>query len=205
MSDTKIKNKNDSSIKRLTGIAIFSAIIVLLQLFATFVKFGPFSITLALIPIVVGAAVYGIRTGAFLGGVFGVVVLAACIFGWDVGGNILWNVNPLLTAVLCIVKGAAAGLLAGMVYVLLAKKNFLAGAILAAVICPITNTGIFCLAMVLFYNDTLTAWAAGTPALSYIIFGLVGVNFIIEFSINVILSPIIARILKIRAKIYRSI
>lgn len=196
MSNTKISNNT----MRLTGIAIFSTIIVLLQLFASFVKIGTFNITLALIPIVVGAAVYGMRTGAFLGGVFGAVVLAGCIFGWDIGGNILWTANPLLTALLCFVKGAAAGLLAGAVYILAAKKSSVLGAVLAAVICPVTNTGILCLGMIFFYNDILTEWAAGTPALSYIIFGLVGINFIIELSVNVVLSSVIARIIKIRAK-----
>lgn len=200
MSNTETSNNAKSNTRRLTGIAIFSAMIILLQIFATFVKFGPVSITLALIPIVVGAALYGIRTGAFLGCVFGVVVLIACIFGWDVGGNILWVANPLMTALLCLIKGAAAGFMSGVVYVLIAKKNSDFGAIFAAIICPVVNTAIFCGAMVLFYNDILTEWAAGTPALSYIIFGLVGVNFIIELSVNVVLSPIVSRIIKIKTK-----
>ena len=45
--------------QRMVGLAIFTAIIIVLQLVSTFIKFGPFSITLAMIPIVVGAAVYG--------------------------------------------------------------------------------------------------------------------------------------------------
>lgn len=68
--------------KTLTGLALFTAIIVVLQLLGSFIKFGPFSISLVLIPIVVGAAVYGPKAGAYLGGVFGVVVLIACIAGW---------------------------------------------------------------------------------------------------------------------------
>ena len=186
--------------KRLAGIAIFSALIILLQLFATFVKFGTFSITLTLIPIVVGSAAYGMFTGAFLGGVFGIVVLIACIFGWDIGGNILWTAHPLLTALLCFVKGIAAGFLSGAVYNLIAKKNSDIGAVAAAVICPVVNTGIFCLGMILFYNDILTEWAGGTPLLSFIIFGLVGINFLVELGSNIILSPVVSRILKIKSK-----
>lgn len=87
--------------KTLTGLAFFTAIIVVLQLLGSFIKFGPFSISLVLIPIVVGAAVYGPKAGAYLGGVFGVVVLIACIAGWDMGGNLMWNANPLLTALVC--------------------------------------------------------------------------------------------------------
>ncbi|MCL2158030.1 MAG: ECF transporter S component, partial [Oscillospiraceae bacterium] len=109
MSDKK------NNTKRLAGLAIFGAIIIFLQLFATFVKFGPISITLALTPIVVGAAAYGISAGAILGAVMGGVTLVGCIFGWDIGGNILWAANPLLTALLCFVKAGAAGFVSGVV------------------------------------------------------------------------------------------
>ena len=194
-----------SNTKRLTGIAIFSALVIILQLLSTFssriVPFLPFNITLTLIPIVVGAAVYGIRTGAFLGGVFGVVVLVACIFGWDPGGNVLWNANPMLTAALCLVKGIAAGFMAGLFYSLFAKKSRDLGVICAAIISPLVNTGIFCAAFVLFYHDTLVEWAAGTPALSYMIFTLAGINLLIELGSNIILSPIVSRILRIKAKL----
>lgn len=68
--------------RRLTGLALMTAIIVVLQVVASFVKFGPFTITLALAPILIGAALYGPKAGACLGGVFGAVVLLACILGW---------------------------------------------------------------------------------------------------------------------------
>ena len=42
--------------RRLTGLALMTAIIVVLQVVASFVKFGPFTITLALAPILIGAA-----------------------------------------------------------------------------------------------------------------------------------------------------
>ena len=45
--------------RRLTGLALMTAIIVVLQVVASFVKFGPFTITLALAPILIGAALYG--------------------------------------------------------------------------------------------------------------------------------------------------
>lgn len=109
--------------RRLTGLALMTAIIVVLQVVASFVKFGPFSITLALAPIIIGAALYGAGAGAWLGAVFGVVVLIACIAGWDAGGNILFTANPLLTAALCIVKGAAAGFVSGLVFRGLSRRS----------------------------------------------------------------------------------
>jgi len=202
MSNVKISN-DSNNVKRIASIAIFSALIIVLQvLSAMLARFTalPFSITLTLIPIVVGSAVYGARTGAFLGGVFGAVVLVLCIAGMDPGGNILWLANPVLTAALCFVKGIAAGFAAGACYALFAKKNAYIGVALAAVVSPVVNTGIFCLAMVLFYNDILTEWAAGTSALSFIIFAIAGVNLIIELGSNIVLSPVASRILNIKAK-----
>ena len=40
--------------RTLTGLALFTAIVVVLQFLGSFVRFGPFSISLVLIPIVVG-------------------------------------------------------------------------------------------------------------------------------------------------------
>ena len=67
---TKQQSLTMGKTQRMVGLAIFTAIIIVLQLVSTFIKFGPFSITLAMIPIVVGAAVYGAGAGAYLGGVF---------------------------------------------------------------------------------------------------------------------------------------
>ena len=141
--------------KRMVGMALFTGIILVLQLIGTFVKIGPFPVSLVLIPIVVGAAVYGPKSGAYFGGVFGVIVLLACIFGWDLGGNILWNANPLYTAIICLVKGIAAGLVAGIVYTAASKKNSFIGVILAAIVCPVINTGIFLLGMYFLFMKLL--------------------------------------------------
>lgn len=194
--------KSMAGTRRLTGMAIFTAIIVVLQLVATFVKIGTFSVTLVLIPIVVGAAVYGPKAGAYFGGVFGFVVLIAVIFGWDIGGNILWNANPFLTLLLCMVKGIAAGWLAGLVYTAISKKNMYLGVIVAAIVAPVVNTGIFCLAMPLLFRDILVTWAGGTSLLYFTIFGLVGVNFLLELLINVVLCPTVSRIIRIEKVVH---
>jgi uncharacterized membrane protein len=180
----------------MVGMAIFTAMIIIFQLIATFVKIGSFPITLVLIPIVVGAAVYGPKSGAWFGGVFGFVVLIACIFGWDPGGNILWNASPFLTALLCLVKGIAAGYISGLVYAALSKNNIYLGVVAAAIVCPIVNTGIFCVAMVLLFHKILVEWAAGQNIVFYLIFGIAGINFLIEMAVNVVLCPAVTRIIK---------
>jgi len=187
---------NHEKVRRLTGLGILSAIIVVLQLVVSSIRIGPFSFTLTLIPIVVGAAVFGPGAGAFLGFVFGVVVTLACILGWDAGGAILWNASPLLTAVVCLAKGAFAGLAAGAVYSALHRNNETVGAVAAAIVSPIVNTGIFLLALYFLFYDILVEWAAGADIMTYMLTGLVGVNFLIEMGVNVVLSPVIVRILR---------
>jgi len=196
-----MQNGTLSKTNRMVGTAILIALIIILQTFASFVKFGSFSITLALVPIVVGAAMYGAAAGAVLGGVFGAVVLLFCINGVDPGGNMLWAANPLLTALLCLVKGAAAGFVAGIVYSAMAKINKYIGVVCAAIVSPIINTGIFLAAMFFLYRNTLTAWAGDTEVLSYLFIGLAGVNFLLEFGVNIVLSPGIVRIINAAKKV----
>ena len=119
-------NRTDKT-RRMTGIAILSAIIVVLQILSNFVKFGPVSITLSLAPIIIGAAIYGTGAGAILGFVFSVVVVLTGIAGWD-GGFVmlLMGISVPGLLVTCLGKGTAAGWLSGLCYRAIAKKNELA-------------------------------------------------------------------------------
>ena len=193
--------------KTLVGMAIFTAIVVVLQLIASFVKFGFFTPSLVLFPIVIGTAIYGIMAGAWLGFVFGVVVLIACITGADGGGYLMWGVNPAVTALICVGKGVACGALAGLTYQLLHHKNQILATVAAAVVCPVVNTGLFCLGAVAVFKPLLLEWAAGWAAqngmeavslVTYVFLGLIGINFLVELLINVVLSPVVVRILKAR-------
>ena len=182
-------------INRMVSMAIFIAIIVVLQIVGSFIKFGSFSISLVLVPIVVGAAIHGAKAGAIFGTTFGIVVLINCIYGVDVGGNMLWVANPVLTALLCLLKGALAGFAAGLVYSAISKKNVYLGVVCAAIICPVVNTGIFIAAMIFLFRDTLLLWAGNTPFLYFSFTGLAGVNFLVELGVNIVLSPGVVRII----------
>ncbi len=172
-------------------LGLFAAVVVVLQLLSYVIKIGTFNLSLVLIPIVLGAVLYGPGFGAVLGAVFGVVTVVTSMTGLDAGGQILWVSNPFLTAAVCLLKGAAAGAAAGLVARLLGSFNATVGVIAAAVVAPVVNTGVFLLGLVFFFRDILLAWANGQPIGYYIVVGLVGVNFLIEFLLNVILSPAI--------------
>lgn len=180
----------------MAGLAIFTAIIVVLQVLCTFIRFGPFSITLALAPIIIGTAMYGKGAGAYLGGVFGAVVLITGLLGWD-GGTVmlLMGMNPVACILICLLKGIAAGLAAGLCYELIAKKNERVGVLVSGIVCPIVNTGLFIVGMLVFYFDTISGWAGGQNLLLYIIVGLTGVNFLVELAVNILLSAGITRII----------
>ena len=188
MANTRIKTKT------LTGVALFTAIVVVLQLLGSFIRFGPFSISLVLIPIVVGAAMYGAAAGAWLGLVFGVVVLLS----GDAAAFLA--VNPVGTIITVLVKGLAAGWCAGLVYRALEDKNRYLAVIAAAIVCPIVNTGLFLVGCKLFFMETITAWAESlgfASAGAYLILGMVGLNFLVEMGTDIILSPVVMRIIRI--------
>jgi len=184
-------------LRRMTGLSIFTAVIAVLTVLCTFVRFGPFSITLALAPIIIGAAMYGPGAGAYLGGVFGFVVLLTGLFGWD-GGTVmlLLSQNAIACILICIGKGAAAGWLSGLIYKLLEKKDLRLAVIVAGIVCPVVNTGLFILGMMVFYMGTLESWAGGQAVLYFVIVGLTGINFLVELAVNMVLSSGITTIIK---------
>ena len=189
---TNTQNK----IYKLVGTGILAAIIVVLQVVTTYFPTKPFSITLALIPIIIGAAVFDEYVGAILGGVFSIVVIIMCVIGADVGGAMVWNANPFLCIVVCMLKGVAAGYVSGLVYRLISKKNTIIATVVAGISAPIVNTGIFLLGLSIFFRPVLFAWAGKTDIVFYILFMLTGLNFLVELGVNMVSAPIIVRILK---------
>mgnify|MGYP000423416751 CR=1 FL=1 len=190
VAERKLNMKTNT--KKIAGVGLLTAVVVVLQLLGSFIHFGPFSISL--VPIVVGASLYGVLSGAWLGLAFGITVL--------ISGNAaaFLAVNPGGTVVTVLLKGALAGLLAGAVYKAIEKKNKVVATIVAAIVCPVVNTGIFLIGCRLFFFDTIKTWAAGTNVFVYMITGLVGFNFLFELGLNIILSPTIIKLTKLGRK-----
>ncbi len=95
-------------------------------------------------------------------------------------------------------------MVAGLIYKLFEKKNLYLGVVFSVIVCPIVNTGIFLLGCYLFFFDTIREWglsAGFTNVGEYMIVGHVGLNFIFELLVNVVLSPIIVRLINIRKRI----
>ena len=183
------------STKQMTLGALLTAMVVVLQLLGSFIRLGPFSVSLVLVPLVIGAATCGPLIAAWLGLSFGVTVLlsgdAALFLAIHIPGTI---VTVLLKGILCAFAAA-------LVYKLLERFNLYVAVVVAAIVCPIVNTGIFLLGCRLFFWETIAEWGTGAgfanPA-AYAILGLVGANFLFELAFNLLLSPIIVRLLKIK-------
>jgi len=194
-----------NTMKEMLQLTMLIALVVVLQMLSAIIPpiGGMVSITLTLVPVVVGAILFGLKGGMILGATFGIIVFINCLTGMDPGGNILWLTKPFITASLCLVKGLAAGAGAALVYRVARGKaeqvshahQYVAG-LLAAMVAPICNTGLFIVGMLLFFRDTLMVWAGGTDLVSYVLLGLAGINFLVEFVINIALSPAIVRVVE---------
>ena len=189
--------KRSAHTKRLVLLALLSAIVAVLAYYGGFVKIGGLaSISLTLIPVVVGATLCGPLAGAWLGAVAGAIFFAtpdaAFWFGLSIPGTIIT----------VMVKGALSGLCAGLVYQPLKRINRYLAAVVSAIVCPVVNTGIFLLGSLVFFMDAVSGGAA-TEGLSvgmYLIIFFVGLNFIFELIANIVVSPAIVRILDVANK-----
>ncbi len=194
-----MKKERYFSAKRITGIAVLTALVILLQTAFGAIKIGPTSFSLVLIPIVLGGVLYGAWAGAFLGFVFGFIALMYGVTGADFFTSVLFQTQPFETALLCLVKGTAAGLVSGALYAEIAKKNKYVGVFVAAAAAPVVNTGLFILGSLTLLSQTLTTnfVAEGTTLLYFLFIGVAGVNFLVEFAVNLIAAPTVYRVIQL--------
>lgn len=195
-----MSSNNTNTVKRidtrkLVLLALLTAIVVILQIFAIIIRpvLPAFTLNLVLVPIVIGAALTGVYAGGWLGLASGFAILisgdAAAFLAVDPFGAIL----------VVLAKGLLSGLAAGAVYRLIAEKNRTAAAITAAAVCPIVNTGIFVVGVYAFFLPTIRQWGEGlgfANATAYIFLGMIGINFLIELGLNLVLSPVIVRLIQ---------
>lgn len=176
--------------------AIMTALVIVLQLLGSFTAFfGPFSTAVALIPIAIGAILCGPAIGAWLGFVFGAVVI------FSGGAALFWMFDIPGTIITVMLKGIACGFAAGGAYKLLKRFNKIVAAFAAAIVCPLVNTGIFLLGCAVFFLDDVVGIAetAGSTEVGMAVFiGFAMANFFIEVATNTLLSPIFARLIKIK-------
>ena len=199
--------KKGFTTREITGTAILLALVIVLQAFGGSVSIGAVQLNFTLIPIVLGAILFGKWSGSLLGFACGVVVLVQVIMGLSPFYVVIWANNPVVTVFTCVVKTTVAGFLAGLAYELIAKKNSLAAVFTASAIVPVVNTALFivgCLCMnksIGIFQDSIEM--GGMNILVFILVGLVTFNFFIELAINLVVSPALHRVIGVVEKRFR--
>lgn len=187
--------RTHSRTRTLALLALFTAIVAVLQMLGLAIRFGVFAVSLVGVPVIIGGALMGPLAGAWLGLVFGVTVLisgdAALFLTWD----------PAATVVIVLLKGTLAGLASGALYRLLEKRNGFLAVLAAAVTYPLVNTGVFFLGCMLFFSDDCVQFAASlgiTGSVPVVIMSaFIGFNFFFELGLDLVLSGVVDRLIQI--------
>lgn len=192
-------------IEKLVGVGVLSAIVIILQLLSTFgIHIGVVPITLVLVPIAIGAILYGPLAGAFLGGVFGIVVIIMTLVGLDPVAMTMMQFNMVAAVSTIMLKGIFAGLICGLIYKMFYKmKRGKIGAIVGTFLCPVINTSIYMFMSVFVFRELMEKNfnTKGVISIFLALFGVILVNFISEIVVTVVLTPIVLHIIKIAIKI----
>lgn len=190
-------SRNDKTYKMVL-LGVLSALVIVLQLWGSAIPFfGGTSLCLVLIPIVVGGLLLGVKGGTFLGLLFGVFVYVWCgVLGYDPFTAFLFHTNPVVTALICIVKGGLAGFVPPLVHRALSRKTKLGSVFAAAALAPICNTGIFIAGMFTILG-TLESYLAGAMTIGYFFGAIILVNFSVELAVNLIAAPAIYRVAQV--------
>ena len=189
-----------SSIKALAETAILAALMIVLQVWCSNIRIGTVTLSVVLIPIVLGGILQGPLCGWILGLVFGGVTYFGGLLGMDPFTGTLIAEHPILTALICFGKAMAAGVGAALLYRAMRKKNETLGIWLACMAAPIINTGLFILGALFMVGDTLNSHyvVQGQTLVYFVVIVCAGVNFIAEFLINLVCAPVISRLSRLR-------
>ena len=183
------RNFSQDLVRKVALVGLLTALATVLSFIKIPVVPG-INITLVLPVVIIGGAIYGPLVGAWL-----TVIPNVLAFG---EAGIFMVYSPAGCIATLLLKGLIAGFVSGLVYKTLSGKHTIGAVAWAAVIAPILNSGIFLLGCYIFIWDQLVIQAneAGI-GIGALILGLVGINFIVELILNVVLCPTILRIIQI--------
>ncbi|MDE6880651.1 MAG: ECF transporter S component [Oscillospiraceae bacterium] len=184
---------SSSKIHRLTLSAILAAVIVLMAFTPLgYLKLGAESITFLTVPVVIGAITLGPVYGGILGAVFGLTSFAQC-FGMDVGGTAMFGINPVGTAIVCLVPRILIGVITGLLFPVLRRldRTGVVSFALTSVAGALTNTVFFVSLVVLFFRDTYFGGSAFWP----IFISFFTVNAIVEVIVCGVLGAALSKVL----------
>lgn len=179
------------STRLISGTALLTAVELVLIVISNYVSIGPVNLNLALVPIAVAGIIFGPLSGLFVGLVNGLVTILS-----PSTQAIFMPLSPFGTVFICLLKTGLAGFFSGLVYVPFKNSNSnkmkLGGSFLASALVPLINTGLFTVGCYTFFSSWLFESAASSNYdnnFLFLIMVILGINFIFEFSISLLLSP----------------
>lgn len=178
-----MKQTGTTVIRRTVQLALLAAVTLLFSFLP--IRTLGLEITLAMVPIAVGAALLGPAAGAFLGGWFGLISFLQCVTGYSAFGAVLLGISPWRAFVMCVPTRILVGLLGGVAARLAQKGGSeRLAALLCAVLTPLCNTLFFMTALVLGFYSTeyiqsfVRLLGAVNPFAFVVLF--VGINGLVE-------------------------
>ena len=188
------------SAKNVAYLGVLLALVIVLQAVGGTIVIGPVQLNFTLIPIALGAILFGVWGGMLLGFACGIVVLIQVIVGTVPFYTVIWNGSPVVTTFTCVLKTTVAGVVAGLLYGVIAKKSKIAATFVVAGLVPVVNTLLFIIGCLCMPATIQSINAEGANLLVFILVSIVTFNFFIEFAINVVLAPAIHRVVLVVEK-----
>ena len=194
-----MNNTHASRTRYLVELALMVTIIFVMA----FTPLGYFrtlglSITFLTVPVAVGAMILGPVGGAICGLAFGITSFMQC-FGMGAFGTMLFSINPLGTAFVCIVPRILEGWLTGLIFKAIRQKMKNGAYLVASLACPFLNTLFFMSTLLLIFYHTdyiqgfVTSLGVSNPFTFVLAF--VGAQGLIEAVVCFILAGAISRAL----------
>ena len=192
--------KNKPNRKKMTELAIFIAIIIVMKLTGlSSVPVGPLVMTFTMVPIAIGAMLLGPAEGAVLGFVYGITSLYDAITGASAMTGFFFQLSPVHTVILCVVTRTLVGLLTGLIFKALKKidKKKIFCYYVGGLMAPMLNTILFMAYIVLvfykseFVQNLVSNLGAVNPLMFVIL--LVGVQGLIEWVTGCVVGGTVAK------------
>ena len=181
-------NMKKITTRQIVITGLFLALEIIFQVIGNYLTFGPVNINLSLITIVLAAAICGPLSGAVVGFFNGLMALLS-----PSTLAIFMPLSPIGTVLACLLKTTVAGLVAGFVFNALKNKNKIIGLLVSGFLVPVINTAIFAIFCLIFFRPFLESGVGENYSnmWAYLVFGVIGINFIFEIVTTVFLSTAI--------------
>lgn len=194
-------NSKFFSAKNVALLGILIALVIVLQLFASAIPMFGVTLNFSLIPIAFAGIMLGWIGGAIVGFSCGLVVfITMAVIGQEPSTAYLFQASPVILTVMCIGKTTVAGIVSGILYKIISRKNVHIAVCLSALVIPIVNTAIYLIGIVLMKEHAALFMGLTNSSASVVfsvVFGLIWLNFVLEMIINVIFTPMIYRVIRV--------